>query len=132
MTLLYEPPVPEMIRPQATAVVTAALEAGYGVSVLTNDMRAFHGREWEQEVDFLKLMNHIADCSDTNILKPDPRAFQRAIDIIDVDPGRVLFVDDQPLNVEGADDFGLRGYWFDIADAAGAWQGVADRLELSM
>ena len=50
MTLLYDPPVPEMIRPEATAVVTAALAAGYGVSVLTNDMRAFHGREWEHDV----------------------------------------------------------------------------------
>ncbi len=128
MTLLYDPPVPEMIRPEATAVVKAALAAGYGVSVLTNDMRAFHGREWEDNVDFLQLVGHIVDCSDTNILKPDPRAFQRAVDIIDVDPGRVLFIDDQPLNVDGANSFGLHGSWFDIANAAQAWSEIADQL----
>lgn len=130
MTMLYDPPVPEMIRPEATAVVTAALAAGYGVSVLTNDMRAFHGKEWEDGVEFFELVDHIVDCSDTDILKPDPRAFQRAVDIIDVDPARVLFVDDQPLNVEGADVFGLEGFWFDIANATDAWSDVACRLDL--
>ncbi len=131
MTMLYDPPVAEMIRPEATAVVTAASAAGYGVSVLTNDMRAFHGRQWEHDVDFLQLVDHIVDCSDTDILKPDPRAFQRAVDIIDVDPSRVLFVDDQPLNVDGADAFGVHGFWFDIANATDAWSHVADRLRLS-
>lgn len=131
MTMLYEPPVPEMIRPEATAVVEAALTAGYGVSLLTNDMRAFHGTEWERDVPFLQLMDHIADCSDTDILKPDPRAFQRAINIIGAEPSRVLFVDDQPLNVRGADSFGLRGHWFDIANASDAWAGVAERLGLT-
>ncbi len=131
MTLLYEPPVPEMIRPESMAVVTAALAAGYGVSVLTNDMRAFHGHEWERGVEFLQLVDHVVDCSDTDILKPDPRAFRRAIDIVDADPARVLFVDDQPLNVRGAADFGLDAMWFDIADATASWQAVADRLGLA-
>jgi len=130
MTLLYEPPVPEMVRPAAMSVVTRALAAGYGVSVLTNDMRAFHGREWERDVDFLQLVDHIVDCSDTNILKPDPRAFQRAVEIVETAPNRILFVDDQPLNVEGANRFGLDAMWFDIADAHQAWHSVADRLGL--
>lgn len=131
MTMLYDPPVPEMIRPEATAVVTAALAAGYGVSVLTNDMRAFHGREWEHDVGFLQLVDHIVDCSDTDILKPDPRAFNRAVEIIEVDPSRVLFIDDQPLNVDGANAFGLHGLWFDIANATEAWRDVADQLDIS-
>ncbi|MGH1492362.1 MAG: HAD-IA family hydrolase [Acidimicrobiales bacterium] len=128
MTILYDPPVPEMIRPEATAVVKAAMAAGYGVSILTNDMRAFHGREWERGVPFLQLVDHIVDCSDTNILKPDPRAFQRAVDIIDVEPHRALFIDDQPLNVDGANSFGINGQWFDIANATDAWSHIADRL----
>jgi len=132
MKLLYNPPVPEMIRPEATAVVIAALAAGFGVSVLTNDMRAFHGQDWENGVEFLRLADHIVDCSDTDILKPDPRAFQRAVDIIDVSPKRVLFVDDQPRNVNGADEFGLHGHWFDIANAADSWRDVAARLDITM
>lgn len=132
MDLLYTPPVPEIIRPEATAVVTAALAAGFGVSVLTNDMRAFHGRDWEHNIELLRLVDHVVDCSDTNILKPDPRAFQRAVDIIAATPSRVLFVDDQPLNIDGAERFGLRGQWFDIANAARSWSDVATRLGVVM
>lgn len=128
MTMLYDPPTPEIVRPQAIDVVERAKAAGFSMSVLTNDMRAFHGREWEQGIDFLRLADHIVDCSDTNILKPDPRAYERAIRIVGVEPARILFVDDQPLNVEGARSVGLEAMWFDIADASASWDAVADRL----
>ena len=129
--LLFDPPSPDMIRQEATATVTAARHAGIGVSVLTNDLRSFHGREWEHEVDFLRLIDHLVDCSDTGILKPDPRAFKRALGNIDVDPGRVLFVDDQALSVEAARQVGLDAMWFDISQASQSWQQVASALGLS-
>ena len=132
MRLLYEPPTPELIRPDATATVNAALAAGYGVSILTNDMRAFHGREWEHGVEFLSLVDHIVDCSDTNILKPDPRAFARAEEIVGVPASRMLFVDDQPRSVAGAEAAGLNAMWFDIANAAESWHEVADRIGVSI
>lgn len=128
MTMLYDPPTPEIVRPEAMDVVTRARDAGYSMSVLTNDMRAFHGREWEQGIEFLRLADHIVDCSDTDILKPDPRAYERAVDMIGAPADRILFVDDQPLNVDGARAVGLDAMWFDVADAADSWQAVADRL----
>ncbi|MFN3217874.1 MAG: HAD family hydrolase [Acidimicrobiales bacterium] len=130
MRLLYDPPIPEMIRPEATEVVQRALAGGFGVSVLTNDMRAFHGAGWEADVEFLGLVDHIVDCSDTDILKPDPRAFQRAVDIIGVPAQRMLFIDDQPLNVQGATAFGLDAIWFDVANPRQAWDDVAQLLGL--
>ena len=130
MTMLYEPPTSEIIRPEAMATVLAAQAAEYGVSVLTNDMRAFHGREWEHGIEFLQIVDHIVDCSDTDILKPDPRAFSRAEDIIGTPAERMLFVDDQPGNVEGALDAGLEAMWFDIANAGASWAEVGRRLGL--
>ena len=130
MTILYDPPTAELIRPGATSTVTAALAAGYGVSILTNDMRAFHGRQWEKGVEFLSLVDHIIDCSDTNILKPDPRAFARAQEIVGVPADRMLFVDDQPRSVTGAEAAGLNAMWFDIANAEASWKDVAARLML--
>lgn len=38
--------------------------------------------------------------------KPDPVAFARATDRLEVDPERVLFVDDSAANVEAAESFG--------------------------
>lgn len=129
--LLYNPPTPEIIRPEATATVEAALRAGYRVSVFTNDLRAFHGSEWASRIEFLDLVDHLIDCSDTGILKPDPAAFERAVSIVEAPPERILFVDDQPLNAEGGTRAGLDSLWFDIANAEDAWAQVADRLGIS-
>lgn len=131
MTMLYDPPTPEVIRPEATRTVRAALAAEFGVSILTNDMRAFHGRDWEMGIELLQIVDHIVDCSDTDILKPDPRAFERAEEIIGVPAERMLFVDDQPGNVQGAIEAGLQAMWFDVANAAASWSEVGRRLGVS-
>ena len=128
MSALFEPARPELIRPEATSVATLAREAGVGVSILTNDMRAFHGPDWERGIEFFGLVDHVVDLSDTDFLKPDPRGFQLALEVIGVDPAAVLFVDDQPRNVDGAAAVGLDALWFDISNAPGAWTEVADRL----
>ncbi len=130
MRLLYEPPRAELVRSEASQVVEQALADGYGVSVLTNDMRDFHGLEWEHGVPFLQRMDHIVDCSDTKIFKPDRQAFDRATEIVECPPERILFVDDQPLNVKGAEAAGMEAMWFDIANANACWLEVATRLGL--
>ncbi|MYB85611.1 MAG: HAD-IA family hydrolase [Acidimicrobiaceae bacterium] len=130
MRLMFDPPRSELVRPGAAAVAGRARAAGIGVSVLSNDLRAFHGREWERGVEFLQDVDHIIDCSDTNVFKPDPRAYERAIEIVSAPPERVLFVDDQPLNVEAAIGAGLDGRWFDIANARQAWRDIAVTLGL--
>jgi putative hydrolase of the HAD superfamily len=131
MSLALSPPSDELIRPEANEVVDRARDHGMGVSVLTNDLRAFHGDEWVDAIDFLHRVDHLIDLSHAGFLKPDPRAYRLALDTLgDVDPRRVLFVDDQPLNVAGAERAGITGMWFDIKHAGASWQSVADRLEL--
>ena len=116
--------------PRPSTSSNAARAARYGVSVLTNDLRAFHGPHWELEVDLLQRMDHIVDCSDTGILKPHRRAYERAVEITGVPAERQLFVDDLPLNVQGAEAAGMDAVWFDIAHAAESWAAVAARLGL--
>jgi putative hydrolase of the HAD superfamily len=128
--ILYEPPRPELVRHEANHVVQQAQAAGMGVSILTNDLRAFHGTEWEKSVPLLQRVDHIVDCSDTHILKPDPRAYERAIEFVGVSAERVLFVDDQPLNVQGAAEFGMSTLWFDVTHAKQSWDEVAQRIGL--
>ncbi|MGI9615822.1 MAG: HAD-IA family hydrolase [Acidimicrobiales bacterium] len=130
MRLVYDPPTPQMIRSDATDVAKRALAAGYGVSVLTNDLRAFHGTSWQRQIPFLDLIDHLVDCSDTGVLKPDPRAFEHAATEIGVALDRMLFVDDQPANVAGAEAVGLETIHFDIAEPELSWGRVADRLQL--
>ncbi|MEM9564104.1 MAG: HAD-IA family hydrolase [Actinomycetota bacterium] len=128
MELLYVPPRSELIRPGAVRAVEAARAAGMGVSVLTNDLAAFHGPSWQHGIDFFALLDEVVDCSDTGVLKPDPRAYARACEVVGADPGRILFIDDLPRNVEGAEAAGLVGHWFDISRAEAAWADVVERL----
>lgn len=131
MRIAYDAPGDELVRPEAVAVAEAARAAGLGVSVLTNDLRAFHGDEWVARIEFLATVDHVIDCSHAGYLKPDPRAYERALaQLGDPDPARVLFVDDQPLNVSGAEALGITSQFFDIADAAGSWKQVVERLGL--
>lgn len=130
MRLVYDPPTPDMVRSQATEIVERALTSGYGVSVLTNDLKAFHGPDWARQIPFLSLVDHLVDCSDTGVLKPDPQAFHQAADQVGASLDRMLFVDDQPVNVAGAEAVGLESIYFDIANPAASWKQVADRLGL--
>lgn len=130
MELIYVPAEPDLIRPECNEVIDRSLAIGMGVSVLTNDLRAFHGPEWQESIPMFDRIDHLVDCSDTGILKPDPRAYERALSIIGAAPQRVLFVDDQPGNVAGAEASGLATHWFDIANANQSWHEVADRIGL--
>jgi len=43
--------------------------------------------------------------------KPDPRIYQKAIEEIDEDPGRILYVAGSPFDVRGAAAAGMPVYW---------------------
>lgn len=46
------------------------------------------------------------------VTKPDPAAFERATEALDVDPAAIFFVDDSPANVAAAEAAGWRGHRF--------------------
>jgi putative hydrolase of the HAD superfamily len=131
MQLVYEPSRPDLVRSEANDVVERARDAGLGISVLTNDLTAFHGPAWKSGIPLLSRIDHLVDCSETGILKPDQRAYKRAADVVGFDPSRVLFVDDHKLNVQGAADFGMGTYWFDVTQAEQSWFEVAELLGLN-
>jgi putative hydrolase of the HAD superfamily len=129
MNVAYGSPGNQLIRPEAIDVADAARAAGLGVSVLTNDLHAFHDDAWVAQIDVLTKVDHLVDCSHVGFLKPDRRAYEWALDELgDVDPERVLFVDDQPLNAEGAAVVGMHSEWFDISEATTSWRRVAKRI----
>jgi putative hydrolase of the HAD superfamily len=45
-------------------------------------------------------------------LKPEPGIFEKAIQLLQLDPGDVLYIDDLDENVEAARRVGLNGYLF--------------------
>jgi 2-haloacid dehalogenase len=47
------------------------------------------------------------------VMKPEPRVYQIALDRLGMAPGEVFFTDDSPRNVEGAARVGLRAHLFE-------------------
>jgi putative hydrolase of the HAD superfamily len=114
----------EFVRPEAVATLRAAAAARVPVVVLTNDLAAFHGRNWFATLAVASHFDAVVDGSITGILKPDPRAYALALESIGLAAHEALFVDDQPRNAAGAEVAGLVTQLFDVTQPAAAFERV--------
>ena len=90
----------EMIRQTATRV---------GVGCLSNtNALAWHGliSAWPLSTLFRQELRFLS--FELEAVKPDPEIYALVIERLPVPPAHVLFLDDNPLNVEAAHDAGLR------------------------
>lgn len=127
---LYDFPEDVLVRPGAFALVEAVKATGRKASVLTNDLAAFHGPAWVDQITFFRAIDSLTDASKTGILKPDPRAYQQAAEDMGVPLSEILFVDDQPGNIRGAEEVGLESVYFDVTDPERSWAEARARLGL--
>ena len=129
-TVLFDAEPGELVRPQADGVLAAAGAAGIATAVLTNDLGRFHPPAWIARIGFLSRVGTIVDGSVTGLLKPDPGAYRLVLDALRTPPQQVLFVDDQPQNIEGADRVGLQTLWFDVTDPVESYRRLRQRAGL--
>jgi putative hydrolase of the HAD superfamily len=127
---LFERPEHELIRPEWISLIGDAQAAGVIVAIVTNDLTHFHPQEWIDRISLLDRVDHLVDLSSTGHLKPDPRAFALALDVVGCSPGEVLFVDDQPFNLTGSSAAGIDSVLFDVTRPAVSVGEVRDRLGL--
>lgn len=118
---LYEGDAAELIRPGAVELVRAARSAGHPVGVLTNDLRAFHSDAWVDALAVLRLVDVVVDGSVEGILKPDPRIYRMLADRLRVDCADAVFLDDQPVNLAGAEAVGMTAVPVDVTDPEAAF-----------
>lgn len=118
------------MRPEMVALVADVQAAGLRVGALTNDAEAFLGRDWLDGSKFLRSLDAFVDASATGVFKPEPAAFQLALDALQLDAGEVLFVDDQASHVAAGRGVGIPTIHFDVTDAAGSAAQVRRRLQL--
>lgn len=130
MDVLFAADESELVRPEAAALVDDARAAGIAVAVCTNDLEAFHGREWMARISVLSRLDALVDGSVEGFLKPDPRIYELVLARLGLPASACLFVDDQPGNVEGARAAGMAVQWFDVTRPAESWALVRERLGL--
>ena len=121
-----------IVRPGIRRLVRAARARGLAVGILSNELELFYGAEFLSRMDILRDMQVIVDATHTQVLKPDPRAYEMAVQQLGVPAARVLFVDDQFRNIAGAQRAGLQSQFFDLRDVDGSIAAVAARLRLPL
>ncbi|MBK9122393.1 MAG: HAD family phosphatase [Chloroflexi bacterium] len=73
---------------------------GRRVALLSNDSAAL--RDKLDRLDLARLFDPIVISAEIGHMKPDPDAYRYMIDMLDVVPARTVFIDDMPVNVDGA------------------------------
>jgi putative hydrolase of the HAD superfamily len=116
-------------RPVVLALL-ADIATRYRQAVLTNDATKFLGVGWRDTWEYAGYFERIVDSLDIGVRKPDVVAFSRAVELLGVDPSRVLFVDDLTVNVEGGRAAGLLGFRFDTTDPAASVATLRELLDL--
>ncbi|HVO83047.1 MAG TPA: HAD family phosphatase [Syntrophobacteria bacterium] len=90
------------------------LHGRYKLAVLSNSPPGL--ARWLDSWQILDLF-HVVFCSgDEGIVKPDPKAFARTLERLEVKPEEGLFIDDTPEHVYAARALGLRGVVFTTAE----------------
>jgi len=115
---LYSGTEEELVRPGARRLLDDAKAAGIPVGVLTNDLTSFHDEEWLARMGIIREFDVLVDGRTEGVYKPDPRSYAIIVDRMRVDPATTIFIDDQPVNLEGAEVAGLTPVPLDPTDPA--------------
>ena len=78
------------------------------VCATLSNTNALHWERFIGEMQLEHLFHHHFASHLTGRLKPDPEVFEHVLASLECAPSRVLFVDDQPLNIEAARRAGLQ------------------------
>jgi len=91
-------------------ILTAAHRAGSGLSLLSNAPHELADALDDHRA--LALFDHLLFSARIGAVKPEPAAFEAALEVMALDPAQLVFIDDRQENVEGAIACGIRGILF--------------------
>jgi putative hydrolase of the HAD superfamily len=101
------------------------------IVAFTNDMRHWFGSDWERKFPEMALFDAIVEARQIGPAKPHPDAYKLAAAAIGERVERCLFVDDLPINIQGALDVGMPARYFDPRNPAKSMNQVLADLGLA-
>lgn len=116
----------EVLRPQAVETISLLKKSGFKVGILSNEIELFTGKEFVDNLPFINDLDTFYDATHNNILKPNPKAYEMALENLNLKSTEVLFVDDQLRNIVGAMKCGLRTLHFDITQPTACYNYVKE------
>lgn len=103
-------PVPGMEK-----MVTYLKDSGYGLYLCSNaSLRMLSC--YEDVIPGIGLFDGVLFSAEVKCMKPQKEMYRHLFDRFGLKPEECFFVDDQPLNIEGARACGMDGYCFDDGD----------------
>lgn len=122
---------PELVlRPEARDAILRARQAGVKLAILSNELDLFYGADFRTRFPLIELFDVIVDATYTQILKPDPRAYELVLSELGLDRKNCVFVDDQKKNIEGAITVELPHVHFDVTRPAESYAQALKMLEI--
>lgn len=116
--------------PEAIRLMNDAKAAGYKVAVLTNDGVGISGRAFFDTLPEFEVLDAFFDARETGFAKPHPEPYRRAAEGLGLDPGQIVFLDDTPACIEGAEAVGMVGVLVDPVVRAPAFARTRELLGL--
>ncbi len=113
---LYGGTEDELVRPGARALIREAKAAGLRVAALTNDLTSFHDEDWIARMSVLREFDVLVDGRTEGVFKPEPRSYEIVLERLGVPASEAVFVDDQPVNLRGAESVGMTTVFLDVRD----------------
>jgi putative hydrolase of the HAD superfamily len=97
------------VRPDMVVALDAVRAAGYSTACLTNNVaRAGDARDPRRDVaDVMTRFDHVVESSKVGVRKPEPRFYEIACELLDVQPAECVFLDDLGINLKPAAAMGM-------------------------
>lgn len=122
-------PLP-VIRPEFLSAIETLKAKGYRLAILSNELDLFYGADFRDKLPFLKDFEVIVDATYTNILKPDPRAYEDVLTQLNLPAEQCVFVDDQLRNVNGSIAAGMKTVHFDVCNPQASYTEALEYFDL--
>lgn len=124
-------PLIEAFRDRWTEMLAGPIHGSVAVlaELKARGVRLYALTNWSQETfplaleryDFLHWFDGIVVSGDEQLIKPDPRIYQRLFERYGVEPARAIYIDDARRNVDAAAALGMHAWWFQGAEGLRAW-----------
>jgi len=85
------------------------LRTSHRLGVLSNT-NSLHWDRFDQEMEFMSYFDYRFASHLIGRLKPDPETFRFVSDQTGIDPKKILFLDDNQVNIDGAREAGLTAF----------------------
>ncbi len=80
-------------------------------AILSNNVKEWAG-ELEKQADLSSLFEIVIYSFEEHLTKPSPELYKKAISLIGIEPGKILFIDNKERNIDTAKAHGMIGLLF--------------------